>query len=70
MEDVLHFALVGDYGKPVACGVRMWSGVPITNKWKKVTCLKCIEAQDDKDRPDKLVYREYKEMLKKSREKN
>jgi len=64
---MVHFALVGKYGKPVACGAIMWSNVVITNQWKRVTCPACLEARESEDRPDKKVMAEHKQELRTQR---
>ena len=61
----IHFARVGKYERPVACGQIMYSGIAITNKWQAVTCDSCRKGGYRKDRPDKAVYQEHLHELRK-----
>jgi hypothetical protein len=57
--NVVHFARVGQFDSPVACGVRLGLNMSLSNKWARVTCPACGKARTRPDRPDLLVYQKY-----------
>ena len=55
----VHFARVGRFNEPVACGKLLIINVSITNKWHAVTCSSCLEARNATHRPDLYVYKKH-----------